>query len=72
MSNQDCTPSAKYMVIDGSVFACPKAFGHGVVVGLLKTAVEGVVDIDHPSQVNVMSQFVNDNAFRAVRIARIA
>ena len=61
-----------FVVIDGSILPFPQAGVHRFAITFLQAFVEGWIDILQASQMNVVRDFVDQDAFGRIRIAVIS
>jgi hypothetical protein len=58
-------------VIYGGVFGFPEPLLHRPLVYGLEPVVEGLVHLDHPAQMNVVGEFVNQDVFLVIRVTLV-
>lgn len=60
-----------FVVIHAGVFSFPKTSFHGLLIRRLQPSVEGRVDIHQSSQMDIVREFMNEDAFGGVRVTWI-
>ena len=60
------------VVVHRRIFALPQPGGHGFPVGRFQARIKGWIDVDETSQMNVVREFVDQDALGRVRVAVIS